>query len=84
MASKPATFFANLLHYYKSRWIHELSKSSIRYGNRFSNLFRFIDDIAAIADLEESERSSKEIYSPTAENKGQHKLLWEILSWLEN
>ena len=57
------------LHYYESRWIRQLRKSDIKCATRFAHVFRFIDDLTAINDGEEFEKSCKEIYPPELELK---------------
>ena len=57
MGSDPAPFFANLfLFHYESKWIKKMKESA--------NMFRFIDDLTALNDGGEFERSFKEIYPP--------------------
>ena len=63
MGSDPAPFFANLfLYFYESKWLRKLQRSDLRRARRFSNIFRFIDDLIAINDGEEFETCFKEIY----------------------
>ena len=63
MGSDPAPFFANLfLHYYESKWMKELMKKDLMQARKFSNLFRFIDDLSAINDGGLFENNFKDIY----------------------
>ena len=51
MGSDPAPFMANLfLYHYESTWIKKLKKSDLQKARRFSNTFRFIDDLLTIND----------------------------------
>ena len=51
MGSDPAPFMANLfLYHYESRWIKNLKKDDLQKARRFSNTFRFIDDLLTIND----------------------------------
>ena len=75
MVLDPAPRFANLLlHYYESRWIHQLRVSDIKRARRFVNVFWFIDDLTAINDGGEFERMSKDIYS----QKGEYRLFRDL------
>ena len=70
MGSDPAPFFANLfLYFYENRWIRQLKKQDIQKARRFSNIFRFIDDLVAINDNNEFENCFKEIYPSELELK---------------
>ena len=70
MGPDPVLFFANLfLNYYEIRWIRQLRKPDISRVNRFVNVFEFINDLAAINDWWELERSYKNIYPPDLELK---------------
>ena len=67
-----APFFTNLfLHNYKGRWIRHLRNSDIMFADDriFANVSSFIDDLTAINDGGEFERSSKQIYPPEPELK---------------
>ena len=51
MGSDPAPFMANLfLYHYESLWIKNLKKDDLQKARRFSNTFRFIDDLLTIND----------------------------------
>ena len=51
MGSDPAPFMANLfLYHYESIWIKQLKKNDLNQARRFSNTFRFIDDLLTIND----------------------------------
>ena len=51
MGSDPAPFMANLfLYHYESLWIKNLKKEDLQKARRFSNTFRFIDDLLTIND----------------------------------
>ena len=70
MGSDPAPFFANLfLYYFENKWIKKIKKTDIRRARRFANTFRFIDDLTALNDGGEFERSFREIYPPELELK---------------
>ena len=65
-----APFFTNLfLHSYEGRWIRHVRNSDIRHAKIFANISSFIDDLTAINDGGEFERSSKQIYPPEPELK---------------
>ena len=68
MGSDPAPYFANLfLYFYESRWVKKIQRTDLRRARRFSNTFRFIDDLNAINDGGEFQRSYREIYPPELE-----------------
>ena len=63
MGSDPAPFFANLFLYnYESKWLHKLKNQQYHKARKFSNVFRFIDDLIAINDGHEFLNSYHEIY----------------------
>ena len=63
MGSDPAPFFANLfLYYYESKWIKNVQRSDLHKARKFANTFRFIDDLVAINDGSEFEKSFRDIY----------------------
>ena len=63
MGSDPAPFFANLfLYYYENKWLVQLKKNDLCKARKFSNTFRFIDDLNAMNDCGEFERHCHEIY----------------------
>ena len=73
MGSDPAPFMANLfLYYYESKWLKEIKKSDLHRARQFGNTFRFIDDLNAMNDGGEFERSFKEIYPIELELKKEH------------
>ena len=68
MGSDPAPYFANLfLYFYESKWLKKIQRTDLRRARRFSNTFRFIDDLNAINDSGEFERSYLDIYPPELE-----------------
>ena len=70
MGSDPAPFMANLfLFYYENKYLMHLKKINIPRARRFSNIFRFIDDLNAINDGEEFSRTYHEIYPPELDLK---------------
>ena len=82
MGSDPAPFMANLfLYFYESKWIRNVKKSNIQRARRFCNTFRFIDDLFAINDHGEFERSFREIYPPELELKKEHS--GDVVSFLD-
>ena len=63
MGSDPAPFFAKwFLYYYESKWLKNVQRSDLRRARKFPNTFRFIDDLVAISDGGEFEKSFHEIY----------------------
>ena len=73
MGSDPAPFMAYLfLYHYESTWLLELKKKDLITARKFSNTFRFIDDLNAMNDGGEFERHFKEIYPPELELKKEH------------
>ena len=63
MGSDPAPFFANLfLYFYERNWILDLKKKDQFTARKFSNTFRFIDDLNAINDGGEFEKHHLDIY----------------------
>ena len=73
MGSDPAPFMANLfLYYYESRWVKSLKKVSLQRARKYSNCFRFIDDLFIINDDGEFERSFREIYPPELDLNKEH------------
>ena len=68
MGYDPAPYFANLfLYFYESKWLKKIQRTDLRRAHRFSNTFRFIDDLNAINDSGEFERSYLDIYPPELE-----------------
>ena len=73
MGSDPAPFMANLfLYYYESKYVKEVKKKDLFTARKFRNTFRFIDDLLAINDDGEFQRSFKDIYPPELELKKEH------------
>ena len=73
MGSDPAPFMANLfLYHYESSWLKNIKKNDIHTARKFSNTFRFIDDLNAINDSGKFEEHFKEIYPPELELKKEH------------
>ena len=63
MGSDPAPFFANLfLYYFENKWLRNLQRSNLQKARKFSNTFRFIDDLIAVNDGLEFLNHFKEIY----------------------
>lgn len=49
MGSGPAPFLANLfLYYYENKWITKIDKANFERARCFSNIFRFINDLAPL------------------------------------
>jgi hypothetical protein len=70
MGSDPAPFMANLFLYsYESSYLEVLKKQNKPKARRFGNVFRFIDDLCAINDGGEFEKSYRDIYPPELELK---------------
>ena len=70
MGSDPAPFFANLfLHHYESEWLGTIKNQEYQRARKFSNAFRFIDDLIIINDSDEFLRSCAEIYPKELELK---------------
>ena len=57
------------LHYYESKYVKKVKKKDLFTARRFRNTFRFIDDLLAVNDDGEFERSFKDIYPPELELK---------------
>ena len=73
MGSDPAPFMANLfLYHYESKWLKELKKNNLILARKFSNTFRFIDDLNAMNDGGLFEQYFKDIYPPELELKKEH------------
>jgi len=65
MGSDPAPFFANLfLFHYECAWIKRTLTGDYGRVRRLNYTFRYIDDLIAINDNDEFEKSYKEIYPP--------------------
>ena len=70
MGSDPAPFMANLfLYFYESKWLESTKKHNLIKARKFSNVFRFIDDLCAINDDFEFRKNFKNIYPPELELK---------------
>ena len=65
IGSDPAPFLANLfLFHYESKWIRNTKNSEYGRTRKFGNVFRFLDDLIAINDGGEFNKSFSEIYPP--------------------
>ena len=65
MGSDPAPFMANLfLYHYESQWVKGLKKSDVQKARRFSNTFRFIDDLLTINGANFFLENYDKIYPP--------------------
>ena len=65
MGSDPAPFFANLfLFFYESRWSKSIKNTNYGVARKYSNIFRFIDDLIAVNDGKKFENHYDEIYPP--------------------
>ena len=65
MGSDPAPFMANLfLYHYEAKWIKNLKKENLQKARRFSNTFRFIDDLLTINDNNLFLENFESIYPP--------------------
>ena len=63
MGLDPASHLANLfLAYYEIHWIKKLKKEDYARARKYNNNCRFIDDLAALNDDGEFERSRSQIY----------------------
>ena len=63
MGSDPAPFMANLfLYHYESKWLKKLKKENLQKARKFSNTFRFIDDLLTINDDQEFLQAMNDIY----------------------
>ena len=72
MGSDPAPFFANLfLFYFEMKWMDKLKKENFVATRKYSNTFRFIDDLITINNAEHFEKNIKNIYPPELELKKQ-------------
>ena len=61
---------ANLfLYFYENRYVLNLKKQNLMLARRFCNTFRYIDDLCAINDNGEFERTFKDIYPMELELK---------------
>ena len=63
MGGDPAPFWANLfLFFYESKWLLQMKKTNNILARKFTNTFRFIDDLNALNDGGEFEKHHQEIY----------------------
>ena len=63
MGLDPAPFLANLyLSYYEIHWVDSLRRIDFARAKKYVNNYRFIDDLSALNDGGEFERSHKSIY----------------------
>ena len=73
MGSDPAPFMANLfLYHFESKWLKDLKKTNLLHARKFSNTFRFIDDLNAMNDCGLFESHFHEIYPSELELKKEH------------
>ena len=65
MGGDPAPHWANLfLFYYESEFIKKVKQSNSTRARKFRHIYRYIDDLQAINDYGEFEKSISEIYPP--------------------
>ena len=70
MGSDPAPFMANLfLYFYENKWLQSTKKQDLIKARKFSNVFRFIDDLCAVNDDFEFRKNFKNIYPSELELK---------------
>ena len=70
MGSDPEPFMANLfLYYFEDKWMRKTKRKDLILARQFGNVFRFIDDLAAINDGGEFENVFQDIYPPELELK---------------
>ena len=63
MGSHTAPFFANVfLYFHENKWKNKLKKDHLIRARKVSNIFRFIDDLNAINDGVELEKTYCSIY----------------------
>ena len=63
MGGDPAPFWANLfLFFYEFKWVKKMKQSNNVLARKFTNTFRFIDDLIAINDNGMFEQYHQEIY----------------------
>ena len=63
MGSDPASFYRNLfLYYYESKGVNKFEKTDTRGAAHFEIIFRFIDDLIALIECGEFERSFHKVY----------------------
>ena len=75
MGSDPAPFMANLfLYFYENQYVRDLKKQKIMSARRFSNTFCYIDDLCAINDNGEFEKTFKDIYPSELELKKENSI----------
>ena len=74
MGSDPVSFFANIfLFLYESKWCKSVQNTNCSITRKFSNIFRFIDDLIAKHDGNEFENHYNNIYSPEQNLKKEKK-----------
>ena len=70
MGSDPAPYFANLfLFYFEMNWMNKLKKENFVATRKYSNTFRFIDDLITINNGHHFENNIRSIYPPELELK---------------
>lgn len=69
----PAPFIVNLFHYYyENKWACKFKKVCLNRARQLANIFRLIDDLRAMNDGGECERTYKEMCPPELEIKKQN------------
>ena len=71
-ALTPLHSWQTYFYHYESKWLKELKKTNLLKARKFSNTFRFIDDLNAMNDGGLFEQHFKEIYPPELELKKEH------------
>ena len=75
-----ALFMANLfLYHFEANWIKSLKKENLQKARRFSNTFRFIDDLLTINDNNLFLENFESIYNECFEVANQENLKTKIL-----
>ena len=70
MGSDPAPFFVNLfLFYFEMKWMDKLKKENFVTTQKYTNTFKFIDDLITLNNAEHFEQNIKNIYPPELELK---------------
>lgn len=68
-----APLFANLFfYYYENKWINIIETTGVARSRRFVNIFKFIDELTAVNDCGEFEKTFNEIYPTESELKNKH------------
>ena len=70
MGSDPAPYFANLfLFYFEMKWMDKLKKDNFAATRKYSNTFRFIDDLITINNAGHFDKNINNIYPPELQLK---------------